>query len=429
MTASSTPPILVVDLPTLRLDWIDAEMPRLAAIARDWRRAEIDPVFPALTCPSQATLTTGAAPAEHGVVANGLFDRSTGRPEFWVFHDDRVRATRVWEKLQASGRRAGVFFLLNTFGAEPTALLLPKPIHHPDGRTELWCHHRPDGLYPKLVETMGHFDLTRFWGPLAGIESSRWIAEAARRTIAEMQLDLSFVYLPHTDYAPQKFGPDSDPARAAHRELDGVLAELIEATAEARPNARFVVVSEYAMTDVNRVVFPNRILRELGKIDLSLADGREWLNYGDSAAFAMVDHQIAHVYCARRDVAALHERFESEPAIERVADPREVGLAHANSGELILIARPDAWFAYPWWIESEAAPPFAATVDIHNKPGYDPLEMFWDPAARGIARDPALVRGSHGAPGGRASLLSNLDGIEAADSTAAVARAIEAALV
>ncbi len=408
-------------------------MPELHALARHWHRSPIEPVFPALTCPVQATLTTGVPPRVHGVIANGLFDRATRRPEFWVFPDERVQARRVWEDFRQAGLKTGVFFLLNIRNCKTDAALLPRPIHREDGSITPWCWHKPEGLYPELVRLMDDFDLLRFWGPLAGIESSLWIAEAAARTIHRHGLDVSFVYLPHTDYAPQKFGPASESYRQAHRELDAVLVNLIESVAEDAPHLWTLIVSEYAMTEVNRVVEPNKLLRRAGLLAVERRGPEEHLDFEGSAAFALVDHQIAHVYCDRQHVGLVRSIFEAEPAVESVvARPSDCGLDHPNSGEVILVARRDAWFAYPWWHEASAAPAYARTIDIHRKPGYDPLEMFWDPKIGGTAQDPLLIRGSHGAfPRDRdqnASVLSNLPGVEAVFTTGDVAAALRGAL-
>lgn len=415
------PKVLVIDLPTLRMDWIETEMPRLAEISRGWTRGPVEPIFPALTCPSQATMTTGAAPREHGLVANGIFYRATGQPEFWVFHDTAIQARRVWEDYSEAGLKTGVFFFLNINEAKADAILLPKPIHHDDGSMSMWCYHKPEGFYPDLVKTMGHFNLLKFWGPMAGIDSSKWIGKATLAAFERFDLDLAFVYLPHTDYAPQKFGPNSDANRKAHRELDGVLADLIEGARAAAPETRVVIVSEYAITDVSRWFAPNRALRRAGLLAINEVNDRELLDYQACRAFAMVDHQICHVYCDPADRAVVRAAIEADPdaaaAIESIVeDPAEVGLDHERSGELILIARRDAWFTYPWWDDFARAPEFAKTMDIHNKPGYDPIEMFWDPKINGIAQDPSLIKGSHGAPARdpdqQACVLGDLEGLD-----------------
>ncbi len=414
--------IIVIDLPTLRLDWIETEMPRLAALAKNWHRSAIEPIFPALTCPAQASLTTGAPARVHGIIANGLYDRTTRLPEFWVFHDEKIQAKRIWETYGEKGRKTGVFFFLNINGAKADAVLLPKPIHKPDGSMEMWCYHKPEGLYPELVKEMGHFNLLRFWGPMAGIESSKWIGEAARKTILKHNLDLSFIYFPHTDYAPQKFGPDHPASRKAHQELDGVLGSLIEPLLEQWKDLRVVIVSEYGITDVNHCVYPNRILRAEGLLAVENHNGREHLDYAKTPAIALADHQLCHIYTAPENAARIRELFEREMGVEAViTDPRACGLDHPNSGEVILVAAPDAWFAYPWWDDFAVAPEFANKMDIHNKPGYDPLEMYWDVKINGTSQDASLLKGSHGSfprdDRQKAALISNLPGIESMRAT------------
>ena len=425
---------LAGDPPPLPHEWIDPEMPDLAAHARGWRRAAIDPVFPGLTCASQATLTTGELPSRHGIIANGLFDRASRAPELWVFPDEALQAPRIWSAAAAAGSKTGVFFFLNIRETPADVAILPKPIHHPDGRMEMWCWHKPEGLYPKLVKDLGHFNLLKFWGPMAGIESSRWIAEAARRATLEHDLDAAFVYLPHTDYAAQKFGPESEANRKAHRELDGVLAGLIRGLGAGGREVRTVIISEYAITDVSRCVFPNRILRAAGLLSVRAEDGREICDYAASRAFAVADHQIAHVYCAPELKGEVRALFEGQPGVAEVAaDLRPLGLDHPRSGELLLIAERDAWFAYPWWEDFARAPKWAATIDIHNKPGYDPLEMFWDAKINGTAQDSGLIKGSHGAPARdadqKASLLTDHPEMQSASSTLEAGRALRAALV
>lgn len=413
---------LVIDIPTLRLDWIEQHMPRLHAIAKNWHRGPITPVFPGLTCSSQASLTTGRTPEQHGIIANGLYDRETRLPEFWTFTDEKIADERLWETCTKSGGKSGVFFFLNIRNAKADVAILPKPIHNDDGSMQMWCWHKPEGLYPELVKSMGHFNLLFFWGPMAGIASSKWIAQAAQRSILENDLDLSFIYLPHTDYAPQKFGPDSDAYRKAHTELDGVLSDLLEKLLERWPDLGVMLISEYGISAVDRAIYPNRLLREAKMLAVETRDGREYLDYVRTPAIALADHQICHIYCNEADPILVAELFRGMNCIEQViTNPSSAQFGHRNSGDVILIADPNAWFAYPWWTDFAVAPDFANKMDIHNKPGYDPLEMYWDPKINGTSQDDSLVRGSHGAPARRedqmASMLSNLDGADGIRST------------
>jgi predicted AlkP superfamily pyrophosphatase or phosphodiesterase len=183
-----------------------------------------------------------------------------------------------------------------------------------------------------------------------------------------------------------------------------------------------IVLSEYGITPVTGAIHVNRILRQVGMIAVRTELGRELLDAGASAAFAVSDHQVAHVYV--KDPARLGEvrdLLAGTPGIERVLDAdgkRELGLDHARAGDLVAISAADRWFTYYYWLDDDKAPDFARTVDIHRKPGYDPVELFLDPSlalpkvqvgwrlakkALGfrmlmdvIPLDARLVKGSHG---------------------------------
>ena len=89
------------------------------------------------------------------------------------------------------------------------------------------------------------------------------------------------------------------------------------------------------------------------------------------------------------------------------------GLNHERSGEIVLIAKANAWFAYYWWLDDAQAPRFARTVDIHRKPGYDPVELYIEMPAKAIPLNANLVKGSHGYPdrdGSRSGVLMASDG-------------------
>jgi hypothetical protein len=91
--------------------------------------------------------------------------------------------------------------------------------------------------------------------------------------------------------------------------------------------------------------------------------------------------------------------LEGTPGVGKLLDApgkAQMGIDHPRSGDLIAIAEPDRWFAYYWWHDPERAPLYARTVDIHNKPGYDPVELFFDPQHRCVPIDERLVKGSHG---------------------------------
>ena len=399
-------PLILLSVPALREKDV-ASMPRLRSLVAGGEIAQLTPSFPCLTCPVQANMTTGKRPDRHGIVANGLYRRDRRQVEMWTAPNDCIASVQVWDLLShhAGGLISAVWFPLHSKGCEADYVCTPAPIHHPDGSESLWCYTRPLELYGELRDAMGHFPLMNYWGPMAGIAGSRWIAQSAVLAAERWQPDFFYIYLPHLDYAAQRTGPDSDPARAAVAELDDLLGTLADGMHKAYGDELFwLVAGEYAITPVDHVTYPNRLLRQAGLLAVRQEDGSEYLDLERSHAFAMVDHQVGHVFLSDRDahraekVAGL---FRSKPGIAEVLvgpERARYHLDHARSGEVILISAPNSWQAYYWWLDDRQAPPFARTVDIHQKPGYDPVELFFDPATKGIPLDPARVRGSHGAP-------------------------------
>ncbi|HUX02536.1 MAG: nucleotide pyrophosphatase/phosphodiesterase family protein [Phycisphaerae bacterium] len=389
-----------------------SQMPALARLAGRGACAALEPILPATTCPMQATLTTGEPPARHGITANGLYFHDTAEVRFWEQSARLVLAPRVWE-LAPKGKRpktAMLFWQQSLYGTADL-VLTPKPVHGPRGELVQDCWSRPADLYARLVAgesalapgcPRGPFNLMHYWGPMAGIGSSRWIADAALEVWRTERPDLALVYLPHLDYSGHRAGPASDAHRAAARELDALLAPLLAAAEE--DGARRIVLSEYSFVPVARPVAPNRALREVGMLALREVAGAEYLHCGDSRAFALVDNQVAHIYFPatedlERDVRrarAVLERLDGVAAVLDREAQSAVGLDHVRSGELVLLAQSDAHFTYYWWLDDSKAPPFARTVDIHAKPGFDAAELFIEPAAKTIPLSAEGVRGSHG---------------------------------
>ncbi len=358
-------------------------------------------------------MLTGQPPSVHGVVANGFFHRDRRAVEFWVGHNDVITAESVWSALRRSpkGYTSAVWHAQNIKGAQADYIVTPSPIHMPDGTTKLWCYSKPDDLYPQLLDVCGHFPLQHYWGPLSNIESTQWILRAALWLFQEKTPQLNWIYIPHLDYASQKFGANSAQASQSLEELDGALANFTSniAAAAGGENVVFLVAGEYAITDVEGAVYPNRRLRDAGLLRVSCEDGRENLDLRASRAFAMVDHQFAHVYLD--DTLTKKERQttmqRAAEVLQRLPGVAEVyvgeqrsrlGMNHPRSGDIIIVCDDAHWLAYYWWYDDALAPPFARTVDIHRKPGYDPVELFFDPTTPGIPLDASLVKGSHGVP-------------------------------
>jgi predicted AlkP superfamily pyrophosphatase or phosphodiesterase len=381
-------------------------MPRLAGLAKGGATVPLSASFPAVTCPVQATLTTGVTPEKHGVIANGFFWRDKGEVEMWTAWNDAVQAPQIWDRLHEAdpALTSATWFPMLIKGAGADFICTPAPIHNPDGSESLWCYTKPTELYGELRDRFGHFPLMRFWGPLASIESTNWIVDSAAFAAGKFRPRFSYVYLPHLDYAAQKFGPDSPQAVQALGDLDAAIGRLADGYAAAGyDDCLWLAASEYVITPVSGAGFPNRRLREAGMLSLNDdGQGRELLDVTGSRAWALVDHQFAHVYVREAaDVARVADLFRRDESVAEVLVGEErarYSLNHERSGEVVLIAKPDRWFAYYWWLDDAKAPVFARTVDIHRKPGYDPVEMFIDMPSKSTPLDASLIRGSHGYP-------------------------------
>lgn len=398
--------LIFLSAPGLRpKDVENAEVtPTLYRWAHEGCLSSIVPTFPCVTSTVQASMWTGLEPSEHGIIGNGFYHRDRREVEFWVARNGIINGEQVWDAIAATGRMtSAVWHAQNIKDAAADYIVTPEPIHEADGTTKLWCYSKPDGLYQQLIETVGHFPLQHYWGPLSNIKSSEWIVAAAKLLIDKFNPNFHYLYIPHLDYASQKFGPDSVQAGEALRDVDRLFSELechVMSSAAGR-DAVFLVASEYAMTDVCDVVYPNILLREHGLLRTHETPDGNVIDYEASRAFAVVDHQCAHIYAHEDAIDEVVALFEGAVGVEGVharSDRATIGMCHARAGEVVLVARRDHWFAYYWWSDEADAPAFARTVDIHRKPGYDPVELFFDAATKSIPLDASLVRGSHGAP-------------------------------
>lgn len=359
------------------------------------------PFFPAVTCTAQASFRTASPPQNHGMVANGLFFRDLRKVLFWEQAASLVTGERIWKKYRARGRRVGMMFWQQSLGEEVDFLLSPAPIHKHGGGMVQDCYTEPRELSAQLNEAVGRpFNLMNYWGPLASRKSSDWIVEANCAALRRKDApDLLFSYVPHLDYDLQRHGPQSPQAQRALKLLLEYVARLQAAAAENGCETLFY--GDYAIEPVTRgAIFPNRRLRGVGLFKQRSVKHRSYPDFFASRAFAMVDHQIAHVFTG--DAAATSEAaaaLRDLPGIEAVLERDEQivrGIAHERSGDLLLIAEPGAWFAYPWWTEKRHAPDFATHVDIHNKPGYDPCELFFGWPPPGVSQDTQRIKGTHG---------------------------------
>ena len=415
-------PVLLLDVVGLTRRQIGAATPHLAALAESGACAPMRAVFPAVTCSAQATMLTGLLPSEHGAVGNGWYFRDHGEVWFWRQTNRLVRGEKIYERartLDESFTCAKLFWWWN-MGARVEWSITPRPFYPADGRKILSVYTSPPEFQREVEGELGAFPFFDFWGPKAGLPSSKWIAAATKLTLEKKSPTLTLAYLPHLDYDHQRFGPDAPESIRALREVDALVGELVE-HARAR-GVETMVVSEYGIEAVDRPIHVNRALREAGLLAVRSTPGGEILDPYASRAFAVADHQVAHLYCADEKAQhAAREVVRALPGVAAVLDDEgkeSRGLSHPRAGELVLVAEKGAWFTYYYWLDDADAPDFAPTVDIHRKPGYDPCELFVDPAIKNpklhvgrrllrkklgmrylmdvVPLDANLVRGSHG---------------------------------
>jgi len=387
---------------------------QVAALAHDlaaapdtptWRGGSfhaLAPTFPALTCPVQAGMRTATPPSQHGMIANGLFFRNLRKAMFWEQSSRLIEGPRIWDAFRARGGTVGMLFWQQSLGETVDIVVSPQPVHRHGGGMIESCYSSPSDLYSWLCAQVGApFRLARYWGPLADHHSSGWIAQATASLLrdTERRPDLCFTYLPALDYDLQRHGPDGPAAQRALQKLFEQLDVLYAAADGA--GYEMLIYGDYAIENVRGdAIFPNRILRSAGLFASKDVRGMAYPDLHAGRAFAMVDHAIAHIYVQdTADLPRVAAIFEGTAGIDRVcgaADLADLGVAHTNSGELVLIAESGRWFAYPWWQDPREAPDFDRHIDIHNKPGYDPCELFfgWPPLT--VSRKMGRVRGTHG---------------------------------
>lgn len=382
----------------------------------------IEPALPGVTCTVQTTYLTGKMPDEHGIVANGWYFRDECQVKLWRQSNKLVEAASVWDLAKARNPEftaANMFWWYNMYSSVDYSVT-PRPQYRANGIKVPDCYSHPPALRDNLQSELGTFPLFNFWGPNANIKSSEWIADASMRVFEWHVPDLTLIYLPHLDYCLQKYGPDDPRIGKELNQIDAVVKKLIEYFEQRE--VRVNLISEYGIVPVNRSIHLNRILRKEGLVAIREENGLELLDAGQSTAFAMADHQVAHIYINdRTKINQVRQILEKVPGVSEILGEEEkkrYHLNHSRSGELVAIAEQESWFTYYYWLDDHKAPDFARMVDIHSKPGYDPVEMFLDPAKKliiprialkllgkklgfrtvmdVIPLDASLVKGSHG---------------------------------
>ncbi len=408
---------VVIDIVGLSSSLIGEHTPFLKRYAAEKHIHTIKPMLPAVTTAVQSTYITGRWPQEHGIVGNGWYDRTDCEIKFWKQSNKLVQAEKIWERAKQADSGftvAKMFWWYNMYSTADYAVT-PRPNYLADGRKLPDCYSHPAELRDELQKELGQFPLFSFWGPGSNIRSSQWIADASLYTDQKYNPTLTLIYLPHLDYCLQKYGPDLSKISAHLNEIDKVAEQLVQHYTVK--GARIIILSEYGITPVNRPIHINRILREKNLLGIRVERGLELLDAGASKAFAVADHQVAHIYI--NDPAVYNRVKDTVSAIPGVAmvlgreAQKAYHIDHERSGDIVLVADDQSWFTYYFWLDDTVAPDYARVVDIHKKPGYDPVELFMTSKARAaykllrkkagfryvmdvIPLDATLVKGSHG---------------------------------
>jgi predicted AlkP superfamily pyrophosphatase or phosphodiesterase len=414
--------LAVINVVGLTEALIGEPTPRIAAFRKRGALAQIAPAFPAVTCTAQTNYLTGKTPAQHGIVGNGWFHRELSEIHFWKQSNHLVQSPKLWDALRTKSeivnRKSSIancFWWFNMYSSVDFSIT-PRPMYPADGRKFFDIYSWPYSIREEIKKDLGEFPFFGFWGPAAGIDSpqgnadcaSRWIAESAKWMENKFSPMLNLIYLPHLDYNLQRHGPfiagdevtsliskirnQNKPPHvgsykinsAIHRDLRGIdtiVGDLIDFF--GKRGVQVVLLSEYGITNVDTPVHLNRIFRGRGWLTVKEELGFEILDAGASKVFAVADHQVAHIYLNDRSLEKpVRDVLEKTSGVEKILGQVEKiasGIEHPRAGDLIAVAQEKAWFTYYYWLDDSRAPDFARTVDIHRKPGYDPVELFLDP--------------------------------------------------
>ena len=414
--------VALINVVGLCEDLLGPHTPNLSSFIQQGSLRHIQPPFPGVTCTAQSNYLTGSLPGEHGIVANGWYHRELAETQFWKQSNHLVQGEKIWDRMKAcrpESTCAQLFWWFNMYSNVDYSIT-PRPMYPADGRKVFDVASFPLDIRDAVKKDLGPFPFMNFWGPASGIGSSKWIAESAKWIENRHQPTLSLIYLPHLDYSLQKVGPNGEGVAEEAGKIDHIVGDLIQFFKERQVDP--IIISEYGITEVSQPVHLNRVFRENGWLSIKDALGLEILDLGASEVFAVADHQIAHVYCKRGEnlnkVRAVLEKTSGVESVWDADEQRKRGLLHGRSGDFLVTSDSKSWFTYYYWLDDRLAPDFARCVDIHRKPGYDPVELFIDPkiafpkmkiVSRLIKKklgfrmlmdviplDASLVKGSHG---------------------------------
>jgi len=408
---------VVINIVGLSSSLIGEHTPFLKSYIEKRNLQTIEPMLPAVTTSVQSTYLTGKWPSEHGIVGNGWYDRMDNEVKFWKQSNKLVLAESIWDKAKREDPTFTVSQMFWWYNMYTTAdyTATPRPNYLADGRKIPDCYTKPGELRDELQEKLGQFPLFQFWGAGANIKSSEWIANASKLTDDKYDPTLTLIYLPHLDYCQQRVGPDLNKIAKELTEIDSVAQDLVEFY--ERKNAKIILLSEYGIAPVNNPIHLNRLFRKEGLLQIRVERGLEILDPGESKAFVVADHQVAHVYINDQSVTEqVMNILRNTKGIELILDrnaQKEYHIDHERSGDLVLMSDKDSWFTYYFWLNDAVAPDYARCVDIHKKPGYDPMEVFMTSKLKAgykllrkklgfryvlniVPLDASMIKGSHG---------------------------------
>lgn len=398
--------VIVIDIVGLEEKHLTSSLlPTISTLTEKGESSKMKPVFPAVTSTVQTSFLSGEYPNRHGIISNGFMDRQTYNVLFWEQYNSLVQVPRIWDfiKNKNNNFKTAILFWQNTLYANSDIIITPRPLHL-ENEMKMWCYSKPVGYYEQIAEQIGEFDLSSYWGPFASSLSSEWITKAAQYTIENSKPNFMFTYIPHIDYSAQRFGKDSHQVSDDLVLADSIVEKIIDSTKKSKiyENTQFIIFSEYSFNDVNGAIPINIILRNHGLLNVRKIGEKEYVDFEFSKAFAVVDHQIANIYIKspleKEKIVNILKNISDIDIIITEKEKKSFNIDHERAGDILVVANRDKWFSYYWWYDENMAPSFTRMVDIHRKPGYDPLELFIDTKKRSIPFDTGLLKGSHGRP-------------------------------
>ena len=353
-------------------------------------------VFPALTCVAQASFRTASEPLEHAMTSNGYFSRDLFKPYFWEQNSSLVKGSRIWDSLKDNGLKTGLYFWQQSLGERVDTIISPAPIHKHGGGMIMRHYTKPEGMSDIFNKLCGSFPLHKYWGPLSSPKIGRAVIDNAMQMLLANEMDVAFLYLPTLDYQAQRYGPNGKAANSAYLEFASQLSRLSDWC--LKHGVSFTVCGDYQIGEVTMPpVFPNVTLRKAGLFNVRHVGSASYPDFASSEAFALCDHEIAHVYVKKyEEVKKVKDLFDASNEYELVEERASQNWANGNAGEILLLAKKGSWCAYPWWVDKREAPDYAGHVDIHNKPGYDPCELFFDGFSLSTSQKWDRIKGTHG---------------------------------